>query len=178
MTLLRNFHNNVPIHRIRAAKTEDAIAHRWDKLLHTTLCTILNTTEAEIIQHEIHLPTDHGGLGIHDLNLRRHVAHYSAWRQSAFHTNEQLGAETEKAWKENNPTTSQHLIATAAAIQPFTKTPLEVDWTEWVATPPDKHLQKRVLLDAYSTFHTQLLNKLTPEQQAITRSAGGKGAAA
>ena len=63
-------------------------------------------------------------------------------------------------------------------MQPFTTTPLDIDWTDWIATPPDKHTQKRILREAYSTYHTHLLSKLTPEQQAITRSAGGKGAAA
>ena len=54
--------------------------------------------------------------------------------------------------------------------------PLEIDWTDWIATPPDEHTQKRILFDAYSTVHAKLLTDLAPEQQAITRSAGGKGA--
>ena len=98
-------------------------------------------------------------------------------KQTAYHAHEQLSADTEQAWKENNPTTGKHLAA-ATGMQPFTKTPLDIDWTDWIASPPDKHTQKRILREAYSTYHTHLLSKLTPEQQAITRSAGGKGAAA
>ena len=178
MTLLRNFHNNVPVHRIRAAKTSDEVARTWDELLHHTVCTILNTPSTTTLGRTIHLPTNLGGLGIHDLNLRRHVAHYTAWRQTAYHAHKELDATTEQSWKANNPTTSRHLLHIANTIQPLTKTPLEIDWAEWIATPPDKHTQKRILYDAYSTYHTLLLHDLTPQQQAITRSAGGKGAAA
>ena len=178
MTLLRNFHNNVPVHRLRATKTSDSVAKQWETLLTTTLCTILQTNHTETLNHTLHLPTDLGGLGIHDLNVRRHVAYYAAWRQTAFHAHEELTATTEHDWHTNNPTASQHLTATTQAIQPLTNIPLDIDWNEWIATPPNKHTQKRILRDAYSNFHQRLLNQLTPEQQAITRSAGGKGAAA
>ena len=141
MTLLRNFHNNVPVHRIRATRTSDTVAQRWDALLHTTVCAILNTPSTPTLTKLTHLPTDLGGLGIHDLNLRRHVAFYAAWRQTAYHASEELSATTEQAWKDNNATTSTLLLNTAQALQPLAETPLEVDWTDWIATPPDKHTE-------------------------------------
>ena len=49
MTLLRNFHNNVSVHRIRAAKTSDEIAQRWDNLLRTTICTIFNIPNTQTL---------------------------------------------------------------------------------------------------------------------------------
>ena len=178
MTLLRNFHNNVPVHRLRATTTSDEVAKRWETLLCTTLCTILETQQTDVLSHAIHLPTDLGGLGIHDVNTRRHVAYYSAWRQTAYHANEELCATTEHEWRANNPTSSKLLLATAAALQPLTDTPLDIDWNDWIAEPPNKHTQKLLLRSAYSQFHQKLLHALPPEQQAITRSAGGKGAAA
>ena len=49
MTLLRNFHNNVSVHRIRAAKTSDEIAQRWDNFLRTTICTIFNIPNTQTL---------------------------------------------------------------------------------------------------------------------------------
>ena len=59
MTLLRNFHNNVPVHRLRAATTSDTIASRWDKLLHNTVATILDTPDT-ITLHQL-TPTNTPG---------------------------------------------------------------------------------------------------------------------
>ena len=59
----------------------------------------------------------------------------------------------------------------------MTKLPLDVDWTHWIATPP-VHTQKQIMRDVYSHIHNELLGTLTPVQRAVTRSAGGKGAAA
>ena len=59
----------------------------------------------------------------------------------------------------------------------MTTTPRDVDWGHWIATPPQQ-TQKQLLLDIYQNVHTTFLTQLTPTQQAVTRSAGGKGAAA
>ena len=68
MTLLRNFHNNVPVHRLRATTTSDTIANRWDTLLYNTTATISGTPKDS--SSSSHLPTHLGGLGKQDLNLR------------------------------------------------------------------------------------------------------------
>ena len=44
MTLTRNFHNNVPVHRIRAAKTSDYIAQEWDTNLYQLISDIADKT--------------------------------------------------------------------------------------------------------------------------------------
>ena len=75
MTLLRSFHNNVPVHRLRAATTSDNIANRWDTQIHNTMATILDTPNTLGLRVLTHLPTDLGGLGIHDVTLRRHAAY-------------------------------------------------------------------------------------------------------
>ena len=177
MTLLRNFHNNVPVHRLRAATTSDTIASRWDKLLHNTVATILDTPDTTTLHQLTHLPTHLGGLGIHDISIRRHVAFYSAWRQTAYHAHAELSSTTEHDWQLNNPTTRNELLQAIAKIQPLTDTTLDVDWTHWIGTKP-QHTQKKILLEAYEKTQSALLDTLTPTQQAITRSAGGKGAAA
>ena len=101
----------------------------------------------------------------------------TAWRQTAKHSNAELFACTEHEWKLNNPTTRAHIMQSAARLQPSTKLPLDVDWTAWISTPP-QHTQKQLMRDVYSHAHTKLLTTLTPTQKAVTRSAGGKGAAA
>ena len=105
---------------------------------------------------------------VHELNLRRHIAYHTAWRQTAYHAHRELAATTEHEWATNNPTTKQRLLHTASTIQPYTDTPLDIDWNHWIGTAPDL-TQKQLLRDTYEKLHAQLLTTLTPAQQAITR---------
>ena len=177
MSLIRDFHNNVPVHRIRAAPLDDDTAKRWDTNLYTTISTILDTPSSTQLQTLIHLPQDLGGLGIHDVRIRRHAALLTAWRQTARHAHAELSASTEHDWKLNNPITRTHILHATAQLQPLTKLSLDVDWAHWIATPP-QHKQKQIMRDVYEHKHTQFLPTLTPTENAVTRSSGGKGAAA
>ena len=60
MTLLRNFHNNVPVHRMRAAPLPDHIAQRWDNNLYTSISTFLDAPNTARLKKLIHLPLDLG----------------------------------------------------------------------------------------------------------------------
>ena len=111
MTLIRNFHNNVPVHRMRAAPLSDHVAKRDN--LHTTISTLLNTPSTQTLKALIHLPQDLGGFGIHDMNTRRHAALLTAWRQTARNAHDDLCASTEHDWALNNPTTRKHILHAA-----------------------------------------------------------------
>ena len=177
MTLIRNFHNNVPVHRLRAAPLSDQTATQWDNNLYTFISTLLDATNTATLRTLTHLPQNLGGLGIHDTNTRRHAALLTAWRQTAHNAHDDLCASTEHDWALNNPTTRKHILDAAAQLQPMTNLTLDVDWAHWIGTPA-KHTQKQIMQDVYDKKYTKLLTTMTTTHQAVTRSAGGKGAAA
>lgn len=94
--LLRNFHNNVPVHRLRANTIDDATAATWDDTLRQAVAHLTATPNDETATRLIHLPLAMGGLGLYDMTQRRHALYLSAWAQAAKHFHRTLDLTTEQ----------------------------------------------------------------------------------
>jgi len=95
---------------------------RWDNNLYAPMANIIDIDQLQPIHKQMMAhPTKHGGLGIYTMETRRQIHCWAAWRMTAAQSADEIYANTNTDWLENNKHTSTWLSHAAKRPQPTAK---------------------------------------------------------